>query len=124
MTQTVTQSIHLLASSYPNYRPNPDILNIYISKLKYYPEEDVKDAVNKIVETSKFFPTFAELVDLVKAMAYNKDVRHPERYRKPQPHMYTAFDDASIAMMKERGYKSVDDFTDADVAYLNTLVAA
>lgn len=116
--QSLQETIHLLASAYPSFRPNPDILKLYVAKLSAYPLENVQDACNRIVETNRYFPTLSELITLAKAMDYNKDQRYPNRFRKATAWEATAFDDASVAMMKERGYKSVDQFTDADLEQL------
>lgn len=120
----INQLIRSLADSYPSYRANPDTLAIYAAKLSVFPVEDVADACNRIVETNKFFPTIAELIELTSGMAYNKDQRHPERrYRKITRDKITDWDDASMKIMVEKEYKSVDQFTPEDIDRVNAEVS-
>ena len=117
MESRTTQLIRSLSAAYPSFRPMPETLQIYAAKMQKYPVEDVMEACDRLIETSKYFPSLSELIAMTESMRYNKDLRHPHRYRKVN-RVDAKFDDASLAMMRAKGYRSVDDFTEADVQEL------
>jgi hypothetical protein len=115
MKTSLITLVRSLANSYPNYHPNDETLNIYVSKLKGYPIDQVQDACDKIIETNKFFPSLAELKDLVESMGYNKDQRHPDLFRKIQKNL---FDDVSMEVMVAKNYSDCDCITETDIDYI------
>jgi hypothetical protein len=117
----ISSLIHLLASSYPSYRPNPDIFNIYSGKLKDYPIEDIEEACNQIVETNKYFPTLQELIALIKNIGSSRrdNIRSRAKYLNSQYPFHKnvlAFDSLTGALMRTKNYDSVDDITENELA--------
>jgi hypothetical protein len=117
MPQTINQLIYLLASSYPSYRPNPDILKIYSGKLRDYPIGVVQQACSDIVETNKYFPTISELVAVIRKIqsTWNDKERSRREMLPPLPKEIATFDNLSFELMVKNGYDSVDEITEAEL---------
>ena len=117
MTQTINQLIYLLASSYPSYRPNPDILKIYAGKLRDYPIDVVQQACNDIVETNKYFPTISELVTVIRRIqsTWNDKERSRREMLPPLPKEVIIFDNLVMELLISKNYDSVDYISDAEI---------
>lgn len=66
-----TQTLKILAAyleAFPHSRMEPNGLVIYAKALSCYPAEVVKKAMDKVIITSKFFPSVAEIVENIESV--------------------------------------------------------
>jgi hypothetical protein len=57
----IIQILTALANAYPNFKFTKDTVDIYVSRLNYYPPELLKEATVACIDNCKFFPTVAEI---------------------------------------------------------------
>lgn len=58
---THAQVITALAASYPNFKLTPDTIRAYSGMLADIPPDELQAGIVKVVATSKFFPSIAEI---------------------------------------------------------------
>lgn len=112
----VIDVLGMLMDAFPSYRPNnPDgMIQIYTGRLQRFDAEALRQAAEKHIDGSRFFPAVAELVRL----AENAQRDLANRRQGPRisvPSLDDPFDAACWAIMRQRGISDPGQLSEAEI---------